>query len=114
MNAGAIFREASIQLEEQFANTYCGLDEEGNPTELQFKARLETKPYKDYVRRILKATGEVGFLQAGQTIINVLDPENRMKVEGREKHYINGCFIYWIIYLSSGAEDPLTRIVRNL
>jgi len=114
MRAGAVFREASIQLEKEFANTYCVLDEEGNPTELQFKARLETKPYKDYVRRILKATGEVGFLQAGQTIINVLDPENRMKVEGRERHFIDGSFIYWIIYLSSGTEDPLTRIVRNL
>ncbi len=114
MRAGEAFREASIQLEKEFANTYCVLDEDGNPTELQFRARLETKPYKDYIRRTLRATADVSYLQEGQTIINVLDAENRMKVEGRERHYIDGCFIYWIIYLSSGTEDPLTRIVRNL
>jgi hypothetical protein len=111
---GEVFRSVSEELQAYFANDYVVVDENGQEISPRFKARLTTTNYKDYIRRILKTTEDASFLEEGQCVINVLDPENRMKIEGKEKKFIGGTFIHWIVYLSSVPEDPLKRIVRNL
>ena len=72
---------------------------------------LSVKYYKDFQRRLLSTLDDVTFIQNDFLIAKVQEPENKMKVFGKENNYVQDILIGTTIYLSS-LDDPITQIYQ--
>ena len=110
---GQVFRSAREELIETLGNTFLTFDKNKNRLPQEIRGLLETRAYKEYLRRILKTTDEVTFLEPECFIANKNTPTNLMKVWDLENEFIQDTRIGAIIYLTN-IDDPIERIVRNL
>ena len=110
---GHIFRDARQELIGTLGNTFLTFDKNKQQLPHEIRGLLETRAYKEYLRRILKTTDAINFLEPDFFIANKSTPTNFMKIWDREEQFIQNQRIGAIIYLTN-VDDPIKRIVRNL
>ena len=71
----------------------------------------ETVKGEEFQRRLLSTLDDVTFIQNGFLIAKVQEPENKMKVFGKENNYVQDILIGTTIYLSS-LDDPVQQIFQ--
>jgi len=107
-----IFKQAKAEVIGTFGNTFIVYDKNGNLLPHEFTALLETKFYKEYVRRLAKTQADVSYLQRDYYVANKQTPSQKMLVWGWEDQFIQNQRISTIIYLTSVA-DPIERIAQH-
>ena len=75
------------------------------------RQRELTEMDKDFQRRLLSTLDDVTFIQNDFLIAKVQEPENKMKVFGKENNYVQDVLIGTTIYLSS-LDDPVQQIYQ--
>jgi hypothetical protein len=110
---GHIFRDAREELIETLGNTFLTFDKNKNPLPHVIRGLLETRAYKEYLRRTIKTTDDISFLEPDFFIANKSTPTIFMKVWDREEQFIQNQRVGAIIYLTN-VDDPIKRIVRSL
>ena len=60
---GEIFRSAREELIETLGNEFLTFDKNKNQLPQEIRGLLETRAYKEYLRRILKTTDDISFLE---------------------------------------------------
>ena len=108
-----IFSSAREELIETLGNEFLTFDQNKNPLPHVIRGLLETRAYKEYLRRILKTTDDISFLEPDFFIANKSTPTNFMKIWDWEEQFIQNQRFGAIIYLTN-VEDPIRRITRNL
>ena len=110
---GEIFRSAREELIETLGNEFLTFDKNKNQLPQEIRGLLETRAYKEYLRRILKTTDDISFLEPDFFVANKSTPTILMKIWDREDQFIQNQRIGAILYLTN-VDDPIKRIVRNL
>jgi hypothetical protein len=110
---GEIFRSAREELIETLGNEFLTFDKNKNQLPQEIRGLLETRAYKEYLRRILKTTDDISFLEPDFFVANKSTPTVFMKIWDREDQFIQNQRIGAILYLTN-VDDPIKRIVRNL
>ena len=110
---GEIFRSAREELIETLGNVFLTFDKNKNQLPQEIRGLLETRAYKEYLRRILKTTDDISFLEPDFFVANKSTPTVLMKIWDREDQFIQNQRIGAILYLTN-VDDPIKRIVRNL
>lgn len=107
-----IFKMVKAEAIAAYGNTFIVYDKNGNLLPHEFTALLETKFYKEYVRRLAKTQADVSYLQKDYYVANKQTPLQKMLVWGWEEQFIQNQRISTIIYLTSVA-DPIERMVQH-
>jgi len=110
---GKIFRSAREELIKTLGNEFLTFDKNKNPLPHVIRGLLETRAYKEYLRRILKTADDISFLEPDFFIANKSTPTKFMKVWDAESEFIQNTRVGAIIYLTN-VDDPIRRIVRNI
>jgi hypothetical protein len=108
-----IFRQAKAEVIETFGNTFIVYDKNENLLPHEFTGLIETKFYKEYIRRLAKTQADVWYLQPDYFIANKQTPSKKMRVWDFEDQFIQNQKVCTLIYLTS-VNDPVTRIIRSL
>lgn len=96
-----------------FGNTYIVYDRNENLLPHEFDGLIETKFYKEYVRRLLKTQADVSYLQPDYFIANKQTPTKLMRVWDYEDQFIRNERVCTMIYLTS-VDDAIEQIVRKV
>ena len=110
---GQIFKNVREELIETLGNEFLTFDKNKNPLPHVIRGLLETRAYKEYLRRILKTADDISFLEPDFFIANKSTPANFMKIWDREDQFIQNQRVGAIIYLTN-IDDPIRRINRSL
>jgi hypothetical protein len=110
---GEIFRSAREELIQTLGNEFLTFDKNKNQLPHVIRGLLETRAYKEYLRRILKTADDISFLEPDFFIANKSTPTTFMKIWDREEQFIQNQRVGALIYLTN-IDDPIERIVRNL
>lgn len=96
-----------------YGNTFIVYDKNENPLPHEFTGLIETKFYKEYVRRLLKTQADVSYLQPDYFIANKQTPTKKMRVWDWEDQFIQNERVCTMIYLTS-VDDAIEQIVRKV
>lgn len=112
-NTAEIFKQAKAEVIATFGNTFIVYDKNENPLPHEFTGLIETKFYKEYVRRLLKTQADVSYLQPDYFIANKQTPTKLMRVWDYEDQLIRNERVCTMIYLTS-VDDAIEQIVRKV
>lgn len=110
---GHLFRNARQELIETLGNTFLTYDQNKNLLPNEISGLLETRAYKEYLRRTLRTSDDIAFLQPGFFIAKKATPTSYMKIWSSEDEFIRDQRIGAIIYLTN-VDDPIRRIIQSL
>ena len=108
-NTAQMFREGKAELHKLLGNHYIIYNSEHILLPNTIVGLLSVKYYKDFQRRLLSTLDDVTFIQNDFLIAKAQEPENKMKVFGKENNYAQDVLIGTTIYLSS-LDDPVQQI----
>lgn len=96
-----------------YGNTFIVYDKTENLLPHEFTGLIETKFYKEYVRRLLKTQADVSYLQPDYFIANKQTPSKLMRVWDYEDQFIQNQRVCTMIYLTS-MDDAIEQIIRKV
>ena len=110
---GHIFRGAREELIETLGNAFLTFDKNKNQLPYEIRGLLQTRAYKEYLRRILKTADDISFLEPDFFIANKQTPTKLMRVWDYEDQFIQNQRVCTMIYLTS-VDDAIEQIVRKV
>ena len=108
-----IFKQAKAEVIGTFGNEFIVYDQNENLLSHEFTGLIETKFYKEYVRRLLKTQADVTYLEPDFFIANKQTPSKLMRVWDYEDQFIQNERVCTMIYLTS-VDDAIEQIVRKV
>lgn len=105
-NTAQMFREGKAELLKLYGNKYLVYDNQGILLPETFSALITIRNYKDFQRRLLRTMDDVTCIREGFFVAHHLEPNNKMKVWGKENHYVQDQLVDTIIYLTNDF-DPI-------
>ena len=112
-DVAGIFKQAKAEVIATFGNTFIVYDRNENLLPHEFTGLIETKFYKEYVRRLLKTQADVTYLEPDFFIANKQTPSKLMRVWDYEDQFIQNERVCTMIYLTS-VDDAIEQIVRKV
>jgi len=112
-NTAQMFREGKTELLKLYGNKYIVYDNRGILLPETFSALITIKNYRDFQRRFLSTMDDVGYVREGYFVAHHLEPANKMKVWGKENHYVQDQLVDTTIYLTNDF-DPIHIMALSL
>ena len=112
-NTAEMFREGKSELLKLYGNKYLVFDTRGILLPQTFKALITVRNYKEFQRRILTTMDDVSYIREGFYVAHNLEPQNKMKIWGKENHYVQDQLVDTTIYLTNDF-DPIHIMAMSL
>ena len=112
-NTAEMFREGKAELLKLFGNKYLVYNAQGVLLTQTFRGLISIRNYKDFQRRLLSTLDDVSYIQDGFLVAHHKEPENKMRVWGKDNHYVQDQLVSTTIYLTN-SDDPVQRISMSV